>query len=104
MGGHANDMFSSFEMPHALHAAPSLWFHAFRVFWVCKHHLISLWDFIQKIGLPNSVTYLNRTHDFKWYALRCGSKNGCQKEICLNKIGLVCSKLDVHSKFNSQRN
>jgi hypothetical protein len=80
---------------------PSLCFHALRVFQVCKHHFFppSLWDFVTRVDLLDSIIYLNRTHVFKWYAIGCGSKNKCQKE-----VGLVSSKLDVHSKFNSKHN
>jgi hypothetical protein len=28
-----------------------------------------------KVYMPNLVTYLNRTTIFKWYVIRCGSKN-----------------------------
>lgn len=67
---------------------PSLCFHALKA---C--------DFVTRVDLLNSVTYLNGTYVFKWCAVRCGSKNRCQKE-----LGLVSLKRDVHSKFNRKHN
>ena len=36
----------------------------------------------------NYVVDLNLTHVFEWYVVRCDSKNGYQKDMFLNKIGL----------------
>ena len=36
--------------------------------------------------MPNSVTHLNRTIEFEWYVVRCGFKNGCQKDMCSEEI------------------
>ena len=41
-----------------------------------------------KIDMPNSITYLNRTFTFVWYAVRCGFKNGYHRNMCLKKYGL----------------
>ena len=38
--------------------------------------------------MPNPTTSLNRTPTFGWYVVRCGSKNGYQKDTCLQGIGL----------------
>ena len=54
-----------------------------------------------KVDVPNSVTYLNRTPIFEWYVDKCGSKNGYQKNMCLQKYWLSCSKYDNQ---NSQHN
>ena len=54
-------------------------------------NILSLWPEIlvpTKVNGPNSVTDLDREPIFEWYAVRCGFKNGAQKYICLNDIGL----------------
>ena len=54
-------------------------------------NILSLWPEIlvqTKVNRPNSVTDLDREPIFEWYAVRCGFKNGAQKYICLNDIGL----------------
>ena len=38
--------------------------------------------------MPNSVTYLNRTHVFEYYMVRRDSKNGYQKDMYSKEIGL----------------
>jgi hypothetical protein len=47
-----------------------------------------------KVNDPTLVTYLNRTPIFEWCAVRCGSKNGHQKDIMfLNETGVHAQKL-----------
>ena len=41
-----------------------------------------------KVNGPNPIADLEWTPIFKWCVLRCGSKNGCQKNVCFKKIGL----------------
>ena len=38
--------------------------------------------------MPNSVAYLNQTSIFKWYGIRCGSKNAYSKDTCLKEMGV----------------
>ena len=38
--------------------------------------------------MPNLVTALNWTPIFEWYVIRCGFKNGYQKDMYLIEIGL----------------
>ena len=37
--------------------------------------------FTPSIDVPNSITYLNQTPIFEWYVVRCGTKNGYQKDV-----------------------
>ena len=37
--------------------------------------------------MPNSVSYLDQTLAFEWYANKCGSNNECQEYTCLKEIG-----------------
>ena len=53
------------------------------------------------VDMPNSITYLDQTPIFEWYLVRCGSKNRYQKDMCIEEIGLTCSKYDNHSRLNS---
>ena len=39
------------------------------------------------MGMPNSVTSLNKTPRFERYVVWCGSKNGYQKDSEMNEIG-----------------
>ena len=41
-----------------------------------------------KVDVPRSATSINRTHLFELFVVRCGSKNGHQKNMCLKDIGL----------------
>ena len=41
-----------------------------------------------KVDIPNSITYFDWTPLFEWYVVRCSSKNGDQKDMCLKEIGL----------------
>ena len=41
-----------------------------------------------KIDVCNLSTYLNRTLMFEWCMDKCRSKNGHQKHMCLEEIGL----------------
>ena len=38
---------------------------------------------------------------FEWYGLRCGSKNGYQKDTCLKRLTRYSKYVD-HSRFNNQ--
>ena len=57
-----------------------------------------------KEDVPNWVTYLNETPTFKWYVVRCGSKNVYKKDICLKDIRLHAHNVMIHSRLNSQHN
>ena len=39
------------------------------------------------------VTCFSQTAIFKWYLVKCGSKNGHQKVLCLKEIGLHAQNL-----------
>ena len=41
-----------------------------------------------KVQLPKSNTIIIWTPIVEWYVVRCGSKNWCQKDMCLKEIGL----------------
>jgi hypothetical protein len=46
-----------------------------------------------KVDGPNSVTYLSLTPIFEWSVVRCESKNGHQKDTCLEEGGLSMSTI-----------
>ena len=47
-----------------------------------------------KQSRPNSINYLKQTPIFEWCVLRCGSKNGHQKDIMhFKEIGLRAQNL-----------
>ena len=50
---------------------------------------------------PNLVTYLDQTPKFKWWVIRCTSKNGHQKDMCFKEIGPTFAN---HSRLNNQHN
>lgn len=61
----------------------------------CNQTWISPWRWFQTclssttIDNPYLVSFLIRMHVFEWYVVWCGSKNGCQEDMCLTKkIGL----------------
>ena len=41
-----------------------------------------------KVDMPNLVAELNQTPISEWYVVRCGSKSGYQKDMCLKGIRL----------------
>ena len=43
--------------------------------------------------MRNSVTYWKQTPIFKWYVVKCGSKNGYQKDMSLKDIELFAQNL-----------
>ena len=45
------------------------------------------------VHVPNSATYLNQTHSFEWYLVRCDFKNGYQKNTYLKEIGLCAQNM-----------
>ena len=48
-----------------------------------------------KVDWPNSATYLNLTPIFEWSVVRCESKNGHQKDTCLEEIGLRAQSMST---------
>ena len=43
--------------------------------------------------MPNLVTYVSRTPLLvEWYVVRCGSKNGHQKDTCSEVVGM-CAQI-----------
>jgi hypothetical protein len=40
-----------------------------------------------KLVMLDSNVYLNQTPIFEWFVVWCDSKNGYQKDMCLNMIG-----------------
>ena len=48
-----------------------------------------------KVGMSNSITYLNQTHVSEWNVVWCGSANGCQKYMCMNEIGLRAQNIVI---------
>ena len=55
-------------------------------------------------NMPNMSTYLTCTPIFEWYTIRCGSKNGHQKDTCVKVIGLSHQNMLSIPKFNSEHN
>ena len=45
--------------------------------------------------MPNLVTSLNWTHIFECDVVRCGSKNGIQKDKCLKEIELGAQNMII---------
>ena len=43
--------------------------------------------------MPNLVTFLHWEPLSGWYAVGCSSKNGYQKDICLQEIGLYAQNV-----------
>ena len=41
-----------------------------------------------KVDVPNVISYLNLTHIFERHVVWCSPKNGYQKDVCLEEIGL----------------
>lgn len=39
-----------------------------------------------KVDNPYLITFRNWSSLFEWYVLRCGSKNGYPKDICLKEL------------------
>ena len=54
------------------------------------------------VDVPKSSTTIIWTLVVEWYMVRCGSKNGHQKDMGLEEI--VCSKYTNYSRFYSQCN
>ena len=52
-----------------------------------------------KANVPNLVTCLNKTPLFEWYMVRCGSKNGYQKDTCLKETGLHVQSMIIIPGF-----
>lgn len=52
-----------------------------------------------KLEDPYFISFLNPTHIFKRYAVRCHSKDEYKKE----KAPTMCSKYDNHHTLNNQR-
>ena len=56
------------------------------------------------VDVPHLVTYPNWTPIFHWCVVRCGSKNGHQKDMCTKDIGLCAQNLftiqGLNNKFN----
>ena len=55
-----------------------------------------------KVSGSNLVTYLNQIPVFEWCAVRCRSKNGHQKDMCLERDWTMCSTFVDYSWLNSQ--
>ena len=58
---------------------------------------------LNKIDMPNSISYLSRTSIFEWYVVRCGSKRKyvLKKE---KKRKITFSSYDNYSELNSEHN
>jgi hypothetical protein len=55
---------------------------------VCVCLSLSL-SIMYKVDVPNSNTTIIEIPLFEWYVIRCGSKNGHQKDLCFEEeIGL----------------
>jgi hypothetical protein len=50
--------------------------------------------FNTKVSGLNSLTHLERTPIILWFVVRCGSKNGHQKNMFFKEIGLRAQKYD----------
>ena len=44
---------------------------------------------VHEVHVANFVTSLNRTTIYEWYVVMCDYKNGYQKYMCLEEIGLL---------------
>lgn len=42
---------------------------------------------LHEVDNPDSVSFVISTPIFKWYVIRCGSKNRYQKDVCSEEIG-----------------
>ena len=58
---------------------------------------------MSKVSGPNSVTSLELTPRFEGCVVRCGSKNGHQKDL-FKRDWTACSSFVNHSRLNSQHN
>ena len=54
-----------------------------------------------KVDVPDSVTDFNHTSMFESYVVGCGAKDGCQKDIRLEEIGL-CAQNMITNLINRQ--
>ena len=45
--------------------------------------------------MPKSVTCSHRAPIFEWYLVRCCSKNGYIKDVCLKEIGLHAQNMII---------
>ena len=57
---------------------------------------------VNKVGIPNPIIILKRTPIIECYVVGCGSKNGYQKDTCLKKYRITCSKYGTCSRLNNQ--
>jgi hypothetical protein len=48
-----------------------------------------------KVDNPYLVTFLIKTPTSKWYVVWCSSKNGQQKDMCLEEIGLHAQNMNL---------
>ena len=58
---------------------------------VWLHYTFGKLSILNKVDVPNSITYLNRTRRFEWDVVRCGFKNKYQKVMCLLDSWTMCS-------------
>jgi hypothetical protein len=56
------------------------------------------------VDVPNLVTYLNHAPIVELYDVRDGYKNTYQKDTCLKKDWIMCSKCDGHFWVDNQHN
>ena len=66
-------------------------------------HFVSNFAMSSKVDMPTSATDLNETLIFLWYVIRCHSKKGYQKDMCL-KNELHVQNMLSRSNLNSQPN
>jgi len=48
---------------------------------------------LHKKDVPNLHTYADWTPVFEWYVVKCGSRNGHQKDVCLKEIRLCVQSM-----------
>ena len=60
------------------------------------------------IDMPKSITnYLNQTPIFEWYVIRCGFRNGYQRDMCIKEINpcaqFIITILGSHNQHKGER-
>ena len=48
-----------------------------------------------RVDMPKSNAIITSKPIFEWYVVRCGSKNGHQKDICLKEIRLRVQNMPI---------
>ena len=57
-----------------------------------------------KVGMHDSITYLDQTLIWLWHVIRRDSKNKHQKDTCVKIEWTICSEYDNHSRLGNRQN